>query len=151
MSFYFDGLYMFDCSNPANPTLVGYYDTSTELHQSGVYRGCWGGYPFLPSGNILASDMQTGLWVFGHNLVSSVDETITEFNSLTVYPNPVSEQLFLPSEFSKFRYSIFDVMGKEVKTGTAEGSLDVSSLTNGFFTLFIQTESGESATRFVKQ
>ena len=151
VSFYFDGLYMFDCSNPANPTLVGFYDTSTELHQAGRYRGCWGVYPFLPSGNILASDMQTGLWVFGHNLVSSVDEAVTELNSLNVYPNPVSEQLFVPSDFSKFSYSIFDVMGKEVKTGTAEGSLDVSSLTNGFFTLFIQTENGESATRFVKQ
>jgi hypothetical protein len=42
-------------------------------------------------------------------------------------------------------------MGKEVKRGAAEGSLDVSGLTNGLFTLFIQTESGESATRFVKQ
>ncbi|MCF8278715.1 MAG: choice-of-anchor B family protein, partial [Flavobacteriales bacterium] len=45
VSYYFDGVYMFDCSNPAHPVLAGFYDTSTEIATSGVYRGCWGVYP----------------------------------------------------------------------------------------------------------
>lgn len=151
ISFYFDGLYMYDCHDPAHPKLVGYYDTSTELAQAGLYRGCWGVYPFLPSGNILASDMQTGLWVFGHNLVSSIEETGTNPKPIAVYPNPVSNQLFLPTGFSQFDYSIVDMMGREVKNGTGADVLDVSNITSGIFSLLIQTRNTDFSTRFVKE
>lgn len=152
VSFYFDGVYMFDCSDPAHPTLAGFYHTSTELAQAGLYRGCWGIYPLLPSGNILASDMQTGLWVLGHNMVSSIEENGVEASTFPVYPNPTTGQLILPKAASRSSYSIIDMMGKEVKRGTvSNGSLDVSDLSTGLFTLFIQTESTAFAARFVKQ
>jgi len=151
ISFYFDGVYMYDCIDPAHPKLVGYYDTSTELHQASVYRGCWGVYPFLPSGNILASDMQTGLWVFGHDLVSSIAEIGVEANSFSVYPNPTTGQLTLPTELSRGNYSVIDMTGKEVKQGLASESLDVSNLSTGVFTLVVQTEDAVFASRFVKQ
>jgi len=60
-SYYNDGLYIFDISDPGNPVITGYYDTSTEPHVQGNYRGAWGVYPFLPSGIVLISDMQNGL------------------------------------------------------------------------------------------
>jgi len=151
ISYYFDGLYMFDCTNPSHPKLVGLYDTSTELHVAGVYRGCWGVYPFLPSGNILASDMQTGLWVFGHNLVASIEEDGVEANSFSVYPNPVLDRLYFPDASSKFSYLVFDMLGQKVQAGTASSSLDVSGLSAGLFTLVVQTNETEFSTRFVKQ
>ncbi|MDG1977205.1 MAG: choice-of-anchor B family protein, partial [Phycisphaerales bacterium] len=40
---------------------------------TGGYQGCWGVDPFLPSGTILASDMQSGLFVL--RLEEPVDET----------------------------------------------------------------------------
>lgn len=150
-SFYFDGVYMFDCSNPAHPTLAGFYDTSTELHQAGRYRGCWGVYPFLPSGNILASDMQTGLWVLGHTMVSSMEENSAKANAPSIYPNPTTNQLFFPNQLLQSSYSIIDMMGKQVKRGMVLGSVDVSNLTPGLFTLIVETENTAHATRFVKQ
>lgn len=150
ISYYFDGVYMFDCSNPAHPTLAGYYDTSTELHQGGVYRGCWGVYPFLPSGNILASDMQTGLWVFNHNLTANIEASREETSAFSVYPNPVSDRLFLSESFSNAAYSIVDMTGKVVRSGTATNSVDVSELIPGLFIVLIQDDEKEFAKRFVK-
>ncbi|MFK7932979.1 MAG: choice-of-anchor B family protein [Saprospiraceae bacterium] len=61
-SYYYNGLRVYDISNPAEPELAMFYNTSSvDLRNS--YEGAWGVYPFLPSGNILVSDMQEGLFV----------------------------------------------------------------------------------------
>ena len=62
VSYYYDGLQVYDVSDPLNPVRVRYYDTSNWNFDSN-YRGAWGIYPFLPSGNILVSDMQEGLFI----------------------------------------------------------------------------------------
>jgi hypothetical protein len=41
---------------------VAYYDTFQPAEYG--YSGCWSVYPYFPSGRIIASDMQTGLYVF---------------------------------------------------------------------------------------
>ena len=41
---------------------IAYYDTSPD-YEGGEFEGCWGAYPFLPSGLILATDQQTGLHI----------------------------------------------------------------------------------------
>ncbi|MBI3449732.1 MAG: choice-of-anchor B family protein [Acidobacteria bacterium] len=58
-----DGLRIVDISDPALPVEVGYYDTepSTVLSEEPV--GGRGVYPLLPSGNILVSDYERGLFV----------------------------------------------------------------------------------------
>lgn len=61
ISYYRDGIYIVDASHPEALVEVGYYDTS-PLTGSG-FNGSWGAYPFLPSGLILASDMEEGLFV----------------------------------------------------------------------------------------
>tara|TARA_B100001029_G_C15060259_1_gene457813 strand:- start:81 stop:2237 length:2157 start_codon:yes stop_codon:yes gene_type:complete len=63
LSYYHDGLQIFDISDPMNPQKVGYYDT--YLQEDGAFfAGAWGVYPLLPSGNILVSDITSGLFVF---------------------------------------------------------------------------------------
>lgn len=58
---YTEGLQIYEVSNPASPVKIGHYDTYLE---SGFgYRGNWSVYPYLPSGKILLSDMQSGLFV----------------------------------------------------------------------------------------
>ena len=57
MSYYVDGTRVLDISNPNIPIEVGYFDT-TDLN--GLYDGNWGTYPFLPSGNIISSDINSG-------------------------------------------------------------------------------------------
>jgi choice-of-anchor B domain-containing protein len=60
-SWYKDGVVITDVHRPENMVNVGWYDTSPL--SGGGYEGCWGVYPFLPSGNLVASDMQQGLYV----------------------------------------------------------------------------------------
>jgi choice-of-anchor B domain-containing protein len=63
IAYYHDGLRVFDISNPSNPIQVNSYDTYLPNNHIS-YRGAWGVYPYLNSGNILVSDMQSGLYVF---------------------------------------------------------------------------------------
>ena len=63
VSYYHDGVAIFDISDPTNVVKVGYYDTYLGNTNYNGYQGCWGVYPFLPSGNIIASDISTGLYV----------------------------------------------------------------------------------------
>lgn len=58
---YSAGIRFVDVSNPYAPAEVAWYDTYPANNNSS-YNGCWGGYMF-PSGKIIASDRQTGLYV----------------------------------------------------------------------------------------
>jgi choice-of-anchor B domain-containing protein len=63
-SFYAAGVRVFDISTPWNPILLDTYDTAPGISGNGVFAGCWGVYPFAPSGVIYASDIQNGLYLF---------------------------------------------------------------------------------------
>ncbi len=63
-SYYADGVTVHDANRPGNLIEVGQYDTSPDYSGNG-FNGCWGVYPFLPSGNIVAADIQEGLYVLG--------------------------------------------------------------------------------------
>jgi hypothetical protein len=62
-SYYRDGVTIHDVTDPSNMILVGSYDT-TPLSGNG-FNGAWGVYPFLPSGNLIVSDIELGLFVLG--------------------------------------------------------------------------------------
>ena len=61
-SWYTDGLVIVDANKPDNLVKVAAYDTELEIPSG--FEGCWGAYPFLPSGLILAGDMNHGLFIF---------------------------------------------------------------------------------------
>lgn len=62
ISYYEDGIKVYDLINPESPTLVAYYDTFADNGMAYTsYDGNWGTYPFLASGCILASDIEYGL------------------------------------------------------------------------------------------
>ena len=48
-SWYTAGISIVDASKPAHLVQTGFYDTSPN--SGGGFSGCWGVYPFLPSGN----------------------------------------------------------------------------------------------------
>ena len=54
-SWYVDGFTIVDVNRPANLVQVGNYDTYTNTGTG--FNGAWGVYPFLPSGNILVSNI----------------------------------------------------------------------------------------------
>ncbi len=72
-SYYHDGVSIFDISDPTDVVQVGYYDTEPNNTNYNGFDGCWGVYPFLPSGNIIASDVLNGLFVLDFNIVLPVE------------------------------------------------------------------------------
>lgn len=60
-SFYTSGLQILDATHPDIMVEVGYYDTSDSTGDG--YNGAWGAYPYLPSGNVLITDIEKGLFV----------------------------------------------------------------------------------------
>jgi len=54
-SWYSDGVVITDVHDPEVMVEVGHYDTYNGPH--GGFEGCWGAYPFLPSGLVLASNI----------------------------------------------------------------------------------------------
>ncbi|MCB9284069.1 MAG: choice-of-anchor B family protein [Lewinellaceae bacterium] len=63
VSYYHDGVQVFDMSDPYNVQQVAWYDTYPGNTNYSGYEGCWGVYAFLPSGTILGSDMSHGLYI----------------------------------------------------------------------------------------
>jgi choice-of-anchor B domain-containing protein len=61
-SWYRDGFSIVDCSRPNNLIRVGYYDMYAGSGNG--FNGTWGVYPFLPSGTIVCSNIEDGLYVF---------------------------------------------------------------------------------------
>lgn len=100
VSYYYDGLQVYDISNPLNPQRVVYYDTYFGPDAS-FYAGAWGIYPLLPSGNILVSDIQSGLWVFEalpDYLNLNLTPSNTQFNACT--DEPLTFTLTVGTDFS---------------------------------------------------
>ena len=64
MSTYRCGLTVLDITNAANPIEVGFFDTYPDPPENKAdFRGSWGVYPFLPSGSLLVSNIEDGLFV----------------------------------------------------------------------------------------
>ena len=124
-SYYTEGVTIHDGSNPNNIIEVGHYDTSPNYSGSG-YNGCWGAYPFLPSGNILASDMQEGLYILGVNYVRASFVQGTVSDSITGTP--------------MFDVTV-EVVGTELITQTAfDGSYEFGSTISGVYDIKFSKE-----------
>lgn len=68
MSNYKRGLTILDVSDPTTPTEIGFFDTYPIPEANDPqFDGAWGVYPYLPSGNILVSDISNGLFVLKDN------------------------------------------------------------------------------------
>lgn len=78
-SYYTDGITIHDVSDPTNMVEVGNYDTSPSFSGNG-FNGCWGVYPYLPSGLILATDIEEGLFILGPTYVraSNLQGNVTD-------------------------------------------------------------------------
>ena len=81
-SYYRDGVVIHDATYPSNLIEVGNYDTAPSMSGDG-FNGCWGVYPYLPSGLIIASDIEEGLFILGPTyqqaayLVGNVTDVVT--------------------------------------------------------------------------
>lgn len=108
ISYYFDGLKIVDISQRAAPTEVGHYDTFPEdnFQRGSGFDGAWGAYPFLPSGNILVSDIDHGLFIIGFNQTRAGYITGVIRDSETQQPVPDVEITLLNPESGEGKTSI---------------------------------------------
>ncbi|PCH91696.1 MAG: hypothetical protein COB85_08830, partial [Bacteroidetes bacterium] len=83
-SYYRDGVTIHDITRPNNMIQTGNYDTSPSFSGNG-YNGAWGVYPWLPSGNVLVSDIENGLFILGASYIQGcyLEGTVTDSMSGT--------------------------------------------------------------------
>ena len=142
--YYHDGLRVFDISDPNNPTQIWEYDTYIPSdHDS--YKGAWGVYPYLPSGNIIVSDMQTGLYIIE---LSNETTTVIENNLIkNIYPNPVKNQFNITLKADKITiYNSLEKKVKEEKLNHNHNTIFREKLPNGlyFYNLITGSKNLES-------
>lgn len=165
VSYYYNGLQVYDISNPAQPERVMHYDTS-PLPLRNSYEGAWGVYPFLPSGNILVSDMQEGLFIIeaidsGCNSTAATPDGVCEVScdatptsdidqnveSVNLAPLPAQQfievKLTLKQSQRNVNIDIIDINGRQIeRLGTYDFhasqnqlSLDLPNLAKGLYLL----------------
>lgn len=123
VSYYFDGLQIFNIDEPSEPKLVGWYRTYEGDPVD--FRGAWGVHKGLPSQRILISDRQSGLSAFryieNHGLKPDDD--------LALFPNPGGSRpavMVRNKTFRKLEHRVFDLNGRMVDQGTWSNQGDAS-------------------------
>ncbi|MCH8979233.1 MAG: choice-of-anchor B family protein [Armatimonadetes bacterium] len=77
---YSSGLRIYDTNDdPLNPTEVGWYDTY-PANDNTNFNGTWSNFPFFPSGTVILSDRQSGLFVFDVSAATVRQAPVTSFN-----------------------------------------------------------------------
>lgn len=97
-SYYRDGLTIVDATRKTNMVEVGNYDTSPFISANG-FEGAWGVYPYLPSGNILVSDREEGLFVLNatHTRAAYLEGNVTDMSTGLPVSDVQVELLGIPS------------------------------------------------------
>ncbi len=134
-SWYKDGFTIVDVSRPQNLIQVGNYDTYPNSGGNG-FAGCWGVYPYLPSGNILASNIKKQntndgeLWILDPTYMRAcyLEGKITRAGDGLPLVGAVIEILTTP-------VSVSSITGGFYKTGYHEsGNFDVRVSKTGYQT-----------------
>jgi choice-of-anchor B domain-containing protein len=132
-SYYSDGVIIHDATYPYNLVQVGNYDTYQG--QTPGYDGCWGVYPFFPSGKAVAADITKGLYILGmsYNKACYLEGTVTDAVSGQTLSN-VSVQLSSAVMLEKTNQQGF------YATGTAiSGVYTVSFAKAGYYPMTLST------------
>ena len=73
-------------------------------------------------------------------------------NTIKLFPNPVSDYLYITSEYTIETITIYDLTGKVVKQVKQPGtSVNLSDLAAGYYMLKVTTEQGDTMHKFVKE
>ncbi len=143
--------------NPAgtaghNVVVDGYRESDGKFHMNFGYGGAYDNWYDIPDPNFFYG--LTKLEGIILNIIPATPPTAVHEASfqqqLEVYPNPVSDVLYLknlPSE--TVQYSIFNVLGQEVTVGSTNGSISVAGLKKGVYFLQIKGEGLLETAKFV--
>ncbi len=116
VSYYHDGVQVYKISDPGNPVNVAYYDTYTQHTDYSSYQGCWGVYPFLPSGTIIASDMKNGLFLLDGSVLLGTHAAAPSSDGFYAYWNTGAGTFSVTFDLAAadhVRIRAFDLLGRE--------------------------------------
>lgn len=161
VAYYKDGLQIFDISDPADVIRTGYFDTDPlDNGSSSEYQGAWGAYIDLPSGNILVSDMQNGLFILDASQAMSIKIEKPKVAIPVVYPVPFNDELKIDFEGrsnNAITFNIYDMTGKLVLSeesniirGVNKRTLPTSNLRAGMYLLRFSDGHKEHSRKIVK-
>jgi choice-of-anchor B domain-containing protein len=166
LAYYQDGVQIFDISNPTSPVRTGFFDTDTlkgandNYDPNPIYHGSWGAYVDLPSGAIISSDMQNGLYVLDASVAVGIRENNKDLSTLSIFPNPAAEscQLSFNSEIStNAAITIADICGRiitsentQLRQGNNTITLNTAALPAGVYTISLSSTSGVSTGRLIR-
>jgi choice-of-anchor B domain-containing protein len=155
ISYYEDGYVVLDISNPIVPQFAGQFDTHPG-GSFGNYTGAWGVYPYLSSGNVIISDMVTGLYIVKFTpAVTSVEQNSTLFNSYILeqnYPNPFNPETTIKFQITNQSFvslkiynilgvEVADLIGEEKSAGVYEIQFDANNLPSGTYIARLQANN----------
>lgn len=118
---YTSGIRILNISDIDNPVEVGFLDTVDNGTQASVFDGAWGAYPFLPSGNVLVSSGNQGLFVVrpAATILSTDDDELASIQAeINIYPNPATDGTtlsYVSDNPHDARIELFDVLGRSVQ------------------------------------
>lgn len=156
VSSYHDGVRVWNVKDPKKPYQVAWYDTHpVEPEVYGGFKGCWGVYPYLPSGHIIASDLTAGIFLFEiDSLLLSEEEQLQSNLNITIFPNP-SYGAFrvLGWDFPASEYTIFDAQGSLMQSGNLnekEPEINLSQLGSGIYFIRLKADNASITKKLVK-
>lgn len=154
MANYQDGIYVYDISIPSLPVLQGFFDTHPQntpgTYPSPAYAGAWAAYTDLPSGVLLASDMQLGLFTLDISPIPGIKSQAEGQQHLAIYPNPASSivKIKIPEEIKNIcTVDVCDISGRTVlrlpesNPMNNELNLDMSTLVPGIYFVEINSDA----------
>lgn len=162
---YTDGVQIFDISNPTNIVRTGYFDCDTVINYPNytqAYHGCWAVYQDLPSGHLLASDMQNGLYILDISQAIPVGiKPMSASVSMSAFPNPFSKNCFVNlslDQAQEITYSVYDNSGRLVleekqpmPAGNSLLEIESEAFAPGMYSVKIEGETIHGTSRLVKE
>lgn len=139
ISHYTDGVIIVDANKPDNMVEVGNYDTYSGA--DGGFSGCWGAFPFFPSGIVLASNLEGRLDVLMPDYVRAcyLEGNVTDADNGSAILNANVEITSTPIATSS------DLMGTYATGYANSGTYDVTYSHPAYFseTVTVMLVNGE--------
>lgn len=133
-----------------NMTEQGFFDTY-PTNNNASFNGAWSVYPYFPSGSIIISDINRGLFIVRKNATLELPEFAGDAE-LKIFPNPAGHFANVSSDRPIETITVTDLLGKEIKSFTIapanDFTFDTDDLAAGIY--LVKINSG-IVRRMVKQ